>query len=329
MNPPTQPTAGVPPEPTPAPATGRTDVTFPSGDDTCAAWLYLPAGASGAGGVSDAAGTEGPAHPVVVMGHGLGAVKEMRLDAYAERFRAAGYACVVFDYRHFGASGGEPRQLVDIADQEEDWRAALAFARSHPRLDPDRVAIWGTSFGGGHVITTAARDHGVAAAVAQCPFTDGPASAAGGDPASMAGVADLAVADLGAAEAGRAPVTVAIVGPPGSPALMTAPDCEAGYLALTAEAPAFRNEVAARLAFSVGMHAPGALTPDVECPILFAICEHDSVAPAGVALSHAARAPRGEVVAYPVGHFDVYVGDPFEQAVADQIAFLHRHVPAG
>src|SRR5690349_3794769 len=35
----------------------------------------------------------------------------------------------------------------------------------------------------------------------------------------------------------------------------------------------------------------------------------------------------GEVRLYPEGHFDIYVGEPFERVVADQIAFLQRHVP--
>ena len=113
----------------------RLDVRFPSGRQSCAAWLYLPGG-------------KRPA-PVIVMGHGLGGVRQMRLDAFAERFVAAGYACLVFDYRHFGASEGAPRQLLDIGRQEADWTSAIAYARSRPELDPQRVVLWGTSFGGG------------------------------------------------------------------------------------------------------------------------------------------------------------------------------------
>src|SRR5665811_990625 len=157
----------------------REDVEFSSGEDTCAAWLYTPAG-------------EGP-HPAIVMGHGLGAVKEMRLDAYAERFQAAGYACLVFDYRHFGASAGRPRQLLDIKRQLADWAAALDWTRSRQGLDPARIVVWGTSFGGGHALLTAARNHDVAAAVAQCPFTDGPASAMAVNPISSAKVTALAL----------------------------------------------------------------------------------------------------------------------------------------
>ena len=68
----------------------RLDVTFNSAGTDCAAWLYRPDG-------------EGP-HPLVVMAHGFSATRELRLDAYAERFCAAGLGALVFDYRHFGAS---------------------------------------------------------------------------------------------------------------------------------------------------------------------------------------------------------------------------------
>jgi len=63
--------------------------------------------------------------------------------------------------------------------------------------------------------------------------------------------------------------------------------------------------------------------------VLFCVCEHDSVAPARPTLRHARRAPRGEIRLYPDGHFDIYVAEPFERVVKDQLAFLARHVPAG
>ena len=140
----------------------RSDVTFPSGETTCAAWLYSPAGQK----------LDLPA-PIIVMAHGLGGVKEQRLDAFAERFVEAGYACLVFDYRYFGASGGQPRQLLDVASQRADWKAAIAFVRDLPTVDPDRVVAWGSSFGGGHTIVTAAQDKRLAAAIAQCPVFGG------------------------------------------------------------------------------------------------------------------------------------------------------------
>lgn len=293
----------------------RIDVSFPSGDVECAAWLYLP--------------DTDQARPVIVMAHGLGGVRELRLDAFAERFAAAGYACLVFDYRHFGASGGEPRQVVSVRRQLEDWRAAVSCARSRPDVDTTRVLLWGTSFSGGHVIEVAAGDEGIAAAVSQCPFTDGAASRRVADLASAAKVGVNVVRDLVSALMGWAPVMVTVAGPPGSTALMTAPDVEAGYLALIPAGADFPNEVAARSAVEIMGYSPGRHAADVDCPILFCVCDADSVAPASATLRHALSAPRGEIRVYDQGHFDIYVGAGFEAAVADQIEFLARHVPVG
>src|SRR3712207_9260323 len=87
------------------------------------------------------------------MAHGFGGVRALRLYAYAEQFAAAGYAVAVFDYRGFGDSDGTPRQLLDVAMQHQDWRSALAYVRNLPDIDPEKVVAWGTSFGGGHVIS--------------------------------------------------------------------------------------------------------------------------------------------------------------------------------
>src|SRR3954451_3026261 len=134
----------------------REDIEFHSGGNTCAAWLYRP--------------EADETHPIVVLAHGFGGVRAARLWAYAERFAAAGIAALVFDYRHFGASEGEPRQLLDVKAQVADWASALTWVRAREDLDSDRLALWGSSFSGGHVLTTAARDHRIAAVVAQVPF---------------------------------------------------------------------------------------------------------------------------------------------------------------
>lgn len=291
----------------------RRDITFISAGETCAAWLYLPEAAE--------------PRPVIVMAHGLGAVKEMRLDAYAERFTEAGYACLVFDYRHFGASTGEPRQLLDIGRQLADWHAAIAHARVQPEVDGTRVVLFGTSFSGGHVLQVAADDGQISAVIAQCPFTDGPASVAVTDKRSLAKVAVLALRDVAASARGRTPVMVATAGPPGAAALMTAPDAEPGYLALDPGTPTFRNEVAARFGLRLLTYIPGRSARKVGCPIFAALCDLDSVAPPRRSLHHLAKAERAEIRRYPVGHFDIYLGDSFEQAAGDYVDFLGRQIP--
>lgn len=295
--------------------TQRLDVEFLSGGVTCRAWLYLPA-------------SDKP-RPVMVMAHGLGGTKVMRLDAFAERFSAAGYACLVFDYRHFGASDGQPRQLLDIGKQLEDWQAAVAYARSSPNVDGSRIILWGTSFSGGHVLSTAAALPGITAVISQCPFTNGLASGLALNPVSSLKVTALALRDQVGAWLGADPVMVSTAGKSGEAALMTAPDAVPGYLGLlsASDAPVFRNEVAARFGLQIIRYFPGLKTPKIPCPVLFCVCDTDSVAPAGPTLFHARRAPKGEIKRYPDGHFDIYVGEAFERVVKDQIAFLQRHVP--
>jgi dienelactone hydrolase len=294
----------------------REDVWFNSGNDRISAWLYRPDG-----GGSDAN------TPLLVMAHGLGAVRTMRLDAYAERFAEAGYACLVFDYRNFGDSEGAPRQLLDIPMQLQDWTVAAAFARTLPGIDPHRIGLWGTSFSGGHVIATAARVPGIAAVVSQCPFTDSIASLGTLTPLISARITAMAMRDLFGARFGASPVMVQTAGNPGEVALMNAPDAYPGYLKLVPDGTDLRNEVAARIGVTILPYRPGRLAAKVPCPILFCICESDTVAPSGPTRRYAAAAPRGEVKLYPEGHFEIYVGDAFERVIADQLEFLGRVLP--
>ena len=298
----------------------RSEVHFPSGSEQCHAWLYLP--------VATAQATP---PPVIVMAHGLGAVKALRLAAFAERFQAAGYACLVFDYRHFGESEGAPRELLSLGRQRADWRAAVAFARSLPEVDSERTVVWGTSFGGGHAIVTAAEDADIVAGIAQCPFTDGIASARQLSPVGNARLGVAAAKDHLARLAGRPPVRVKVAARPGEVGLMDRPDVVEGSLRLLHASGLseedFRNDVPARVAFEIPLDAPGRRVSDVRCPILFCVCDADSVAPAKATLRHAAKASQGTVHRYPVGHFDIYVGEEFERVVADQLSFLATHVP--
>ena len=289
----------------------REDVRFPSGETDCAAWLYRP----------DAGG---PA-PLVILGHGLGAVREMRLDAYAERFAAAGFAALAFTYRHFGDSGGEPRQLLDIRRQHEDWRAALRFGRALDGVRPDAIALWGSSFAGGHVLEIGASEPGIAAVVSQCPFTDGLASMRAADPKVAARLTVLALRDELAARAGRRPVLVPTAGAPGATALMTAPDALAGVEALSA-GHEIDHTVTARVGLRIGPYRPGRALRRPHPPTLMCVCEHDSVAPAAAAIKHAEHGRDVDVRRYPIGHFEIYWGEWFERAVGDQLEFLRRHL---
>lgn len=282
----------------------RRDLTFASGSDSCAAWLYLPADAA----------LEAPA---VIMAHGLSGTRRDRLGAFAERFAAAGCAAFVFDHRGFGDSGGE-LDLFDPGRQLEDWRAAIAFARSLPELDGSRIATFGSSMGGGNALAAAAGDPGVAAAISQVPFLDIVTQAHRSSP-------QVTARTLFAAIRGH---HLPAVGQPNEPALINAPGGEEGWRRVVeiGEDSRWRNRVSSR--WLLGRpYRPVRHAARLHCPWLVCVGEADRVAKPGPAIAAARRAPRGELRTYPgVDHFDVYDGHAHEALVADQLDFLGRHL---
>jgi uncharacterized protein len=265
--------------------------------------------------------------PLMVMGHGLGATREMGLQPYAERFAQAGIASLAFTYRHFGDSSGWPRQLLSVGRQLDDWRSALQFAREVPDVASNRIALWGTSFGAAHALVMANRDPGVRAVVAQCPFTDGVASIAAIPAPTVARLTLLGMRDLFASFIHpSSPVTVPLVGPPGSTALMSAPDAAPGKFALTIDRQPFMNAATARVALRLRLYRPGRGARRITAPVLFCVADHDRVPPAAATIQHARRVPESTIRRYPVGHFDFYAGPTFEHVVTDQVAFLQRHL---
>jgi pimeloyl-ACP methyl ester carboxylesterase len=282
----------------------RRDLTCSAGGDSCAAWLYSAVGESGAA-------------PVVVMAHGLSGTRRDRLGAFAERFAGAGFAALVFDHRGFGDSGGEP-DLFDPGRQLEDWRAAIAFARSLPEVDGAWVATFGSSMGGGNALAAAAEDPDVAAAISQVPFLDIVTQAHRASPRVTARM-------LAAAVQGR---HLPAVGQPDEPALINAPGGEEGWRRVVeiGEDSRWRNRVSSR--WLLGRpYRPVRHAAKLHCPWLVCVGEADRVAKPGPAISAARRAPRGELRTYPgVDHFDVYDGPVHEALVADQLDFLRRHL---
>jgi fermentation-respiration switch protein FrsA (DUF1100 family) len=293
----------------------REDTTFDSHGLACAAWLYRPEG------------VERP--PIIVMGHGFAAIRALRLAAYAERFAEAGFAVLVFDYRGWGDSPGEPRRVLNIGAQQDDWRAALAYARGLDGVDGSRVVAWGSSFGAGHVLSLAAKDRDLAAIVAQVPHVNGPASVRANSPMMVARLALAGLYDQLGRALGREPYRVPAMAVPGELGMMISPDAVgiterlAGdrYEELLPE-----NNVAARIALRVPSYSPGRSASKITAPALVQLAQHDEITPYAVALKAAKRIPKGEVLSYDCGHFDPYVDPLFDTVVSDQLDFLQRSV---
>lgn len=295
----------------------REDHAFDSHGTPCAAWLYRP-------GAAD----EDDRVPCVVMAHGFSGTRRDGLEPYAERFAEAGFGVLLFDYRSFGESGGEPRQVIDVRGQQDDYRAAIRAAARVPWVDPSRIALFGSSFSGGHVVTVAAGDAQIAAVVSQAPFADGLVQLRSAPPLTAVRMTFDALRDLVGAVVGRDPVLVASVGEPGSYAVMTAPEADPGFHAIVGERSRWQNAVAARVLLQIGLWRPVSDARRVACPLLVCVCDGDETTPPEPAAEMARNAPRGELVRYPIGHFDIYRGEAFERAIADQLAFLSRVLAA-
>lgn len=107
---------------------------------------------------------------------------------------------------------------------------------------------------------------------------------------------------------------------------MTTPDSKRGIEAMLPPQTRWENRVAARILLRIGAYRPGRQAANISCPVLVCICERDALAPAERTAELVLRAPLAEIERYPYGHFDIYVGDPFERVVADEVAFLQRHL---
>jgi dienelactone hydrolase len=263
--------------------------------------------------------------PVVVMAHGFAAEQTFRLPAFAEKFVERGLATLSFDYRNFGGSQGQPRNLVDPGRHLEDWRAAIAFARGLDQVDGSRLALWGSSFSGGHVLVTAARDPQIRAVVAQVPFVDGIATAKILSLRyTLTGLYHGAL-DLMASLTGGVHY-VPVVADPSEFGLMNTPESKPGYLALVPPDSTWKNQAPGRIVFSLPAYRPIKHAAQIVCPTLIVLAENDSLIPAAAVRKCAARIKDVRLESLPVGHFDVYSGDNFERVAGMEAEFLTKHL---
>jgi len=294
----------------------RKDVKFDVNGITVSAWLFLPESSSS------------PV-PCIVMAHGLGGIKNMGLDAYAVRFKEAGMATLAFDYRYNGESDGDPRQLIWIPSQIEDYAAAIKYVRSLQEIDPSKIALWGTSLSGGHVLVTAAKDNKIACVSAQCPLIDGTETAEA--QVHLIGVKHIfrmaghAQRDLVRSWLRLPPHKIPIFGKPGTIALMA--DIDAWNTFNEIAPDNYVNEACARIGIRVDKYRPINHLHKINCPVLIQAGDYD-IALSTKVLNKAQKllGQQGEVIRYPINHFDIYHGDNFERAVNDQVAFFSKHL---
>jgi uncharacterized protein len=260
-----------------------------------------------------------PPHPLIILTHGLSGIIDLDLAEYAEKFVAAGFACLAYDHRNWGRSAGWPRSETDPWRQVNDMREAISFARTLDGIDPDRIGLWGTSYAGGHVLTVTALDRRVRCAVSQVPLTSGSRTFNNWVPAAKR--ADFLArldADRDARRRGE---------PPAMTAAATRGSETAEWVARKDSAGRYRNELTLRSFDLLRTYEPIAFTRWIApTPLLMIIADNDTTTP--TAWQREAFAATGEpkkLVEIECRHYDVYM-DHLDQAATAALAWYREHL---
>lgn len=280
----------------------------------CSAWLYRPAGA------------QNP--PIVVMAHGFGATKNFRLPAYAEHFAKQGLAVFLFDYRCIGQSEGEPRNLVNPYRHCDDWEAAVEFAKTLQHIDSTRIALWGTSFGGGHVLYTAARHPEISGVVAQVPHVDSLTTPLKAGFKYTLQCYFYGLIDVFKKFTFQKPFYVPIIAPPNQFACMNSSDSYDGFMSIVPEGTHFDNKCPARVALTTSFYRPTNAAKKIRCPVLVFHAQDDSLIYAPAVRKAVGKMSQGKLIELSIKHFDIYSGVAFDEVIAVQSQFLKVQLSA-
>jgi fermentation-respiration switch protein FrsA (DUF1100 family) len=268
--------------------------------------------------------------PVIVMGHGIGAVKGAGLPQFVTAFAENGYSAVLFDYLHWGQSDGQPRGDVVVSRELQDFKDVIEWVRSNPkRFDSKCIVAWGSSFGGMHVTALLAQDHLLAAGIAQCPCVDGIASSLKLPFFYSLRLLLYAVADMIRALVGADPIYVKLAadGKPGAPlAIMRGSEAVEGSKRLQPrDGTTLTNEITARSVLQVLTNRPIRHIHKSTKPYLIVLPTWDHQASLPAAERAVREAPLGESFRVEGGHFDLYPNAPaYEKNLTGQLQFLKK-----
>lgn len=285
----------------------KNEVAFSSEGLKCSGFLYKPSFEPQATRL-----------PAIVMAHGLSGVKEQALPQVAEIFAQNGFVTLVFDYRFFGGSEGEPRNQVFPLEMVEDYRNAITWISELPEVDSERIGIWGTSLSGGIVLYTATFDKRVKAVVAQVPAIFNPVISFGRNPAAWDN--DSKTISNDRLERFRTGVInyIAIVNQPGQPCVLPGEKAYDFFMSTTETAPNWRNQMTVEsiekmrefdVVSSIGLLSP--------TPTMFIPADTDGLIPIESVVSIYDKISEPKfLVSLPISHFEIY-RDPWLSKAAD------------
>jgi uncharacterized protein len=262
----------------------------------------------------------------VVLCHGYTGVKDLYLPDNARVLNEAGYVVLVFDYKGWGDSEG-PRSRLAPYSRVADVQAALTFLGSQPEVDPARLGIYGTSYGGATVVWTAATDPRVRCVVSVVGIGNGTRW--------MRSVRrpdefhDL----IARADQDRARRAVEGKSEFVQREEILLPDRQSAELAAAAR----RNNPAAVSTIPLEyVHETLEFNPEwvvdkiAPRPVLFITTDDDRLVPPEESIALHARAgePKRLVILKGYGHYQVYLEPAFSEVMRETTAWFRQYLPA-
>ncbi len=259
--------------------------------------------------------------PTIILCHGFCGIQELLLPPFAEAFTEAGFTTITFDYRGFGASGGERGRLVP-AMQIEDILSVVHWCQSLPEVDSARIGLWGTSFGGCHVMAAAADNSEIGCVVSQLAFADGEQIVTGKMSAEEKSgfIATLnKMADKQAATGKEMFVAITRV--------LNDEESKTFFDSHKVDFPAMDIKIPFLTVRETLNYRPADSAQLVTCPTLVVVAGSDTVNPPeqAVALFNALGSPEKKLhIEDGAKHYDIYSGPHFQRTIAQQIDWFQR-----
>ena len=293
--------------------------------------------------------TEDNRPPVVVMAHGLGLIQEFQLQPFINAFQNMGLAVVTFDFPTFGASSGLPRHQIVPTNNWKYIQRVVLHLQEHKQneVDATRVALWGTSLGGGHVLDCAAmwkENSPIKAVVANVPHTQSALETVlemlSRDPVLyLPGLVKVLMAEVKQFMMQK-PWYLPLCGPPGSPAILQNEGDEEGYSKFYRDSTSllydgyWRNAATALSALRLLVYRPLNHASSIQTvPALFVAAQNDTLCPLHAVQKTATQIPNSQVALLEnTTHFDVYYDETLKQVLSITTKFLQGHFyspPAG
>ncbi|MDD7805065.1 MAG: alpha/beta fold hydrolase [Endozoicomonas sp. (ex Botrylloides leachii)] len=259
--------------------------------------------------------------PLVILCHGFCGVKELLIPNYADYFSRHGYAVLTFDYRGFGESQGEQGRL-QANYQIDDILSAIDYGVSLNNIDPERIALWGTSFGGANAVVAAAKDHRIKCLLIQLAFADGERVITGrmSEEEKLRLQKSIERMKIKKSTTGRE-MMVPIA------KILSDPQSVDFYKTYRMQFPALGIKIPFLTIAETMQHKPEQYIKDIAAPVMIVAAENDGVNPAEESkrLYALASEPKQLHIEAKATHYELYNSKHFNHVVNRQLKWLKAH----